>query len=104
MSQRFPISKWTERSKKRGNGSMPQHHLLTINVNDQLTIDARSWQACVEEDQTPCRLISPPQITMYRQVLSYLQEVAKDMKAPPKSQPPFREGQIATVAVCLRWG
>jgi len=83
---------------------MPQHHLLTINVNDQLTIDAGSWQACVEEDQTPCRLISPPQITMYRQVLSYLEEVAKDMKAPPKSQLHFGEVAIATVAVCLRWG
>ena len=83
---------------------MPQHHLLTINVNDQLTIDAGSWQACVEEDQTPYRLISPPQITMYRQVLSYLEETAKDMKAPPKSQLHFGEVAIATVAVCLRWG
>jgi len=83
---------------------MPQHHLLTINVNDQLTIDAGSWQACIEEDQTPCRLISPPQITMYRQVLSYLEEVAKDMKAPRKSQLHFGEVAIATVGVCLRWG
>jgi hypothetical protein len=83
---------------------MPQQHLLTINVNDQLTIDAGSWQACVEEDQTPYRLISPPQITMYRQVLSYLEEVAKDMKAPPKSQLHFGEVAIATVSVCLRWG
>ena len=83
---------------------MPQQHLLTINVNDQFTIDAGSWQACVEEDQTPYRLISPPQITMYRQVLSYLEEVAKDMKAPPKSQLHFGEVAIATVAVCLRWG
>src|SRR5215469_3363754 len=93
-----------ERSKKRGNRTMPQHHLLTIGVNDQLTIDAGSWQACVEEDQTPYRLISPPQITMYRQILSYLEETAKAMKAPPKSHLHFGEVAIATVAVCLRWG
>ena len=83
---------------------MPQQHSLTINVNDQCAIDAGSWQECVEEDQTPYRLVSPPQTTMYRQVLSYLEETAKDMKAPPKSQLHFGEVAIATVAVCLRWG
>ena len=83
---------------------MAQHHSLTINVNDQCAIDGGYWQACVEEDQTPYRLILPPQITMYRQVLSYLEEAAKDMKAPPKSQLHFGEVAIATVAVCLRWG
>jgi hypothetical protein len=93
-----------EHSKKRGNRSMPQHHPLTINVNDQFTIDAGSWQACAEEDQTPYRLISPPQTTMYQQVLSYLEEATKAMKVPPKSQLHFGEVAIATVAVCLRWG
>ncbi len=83
---------------------MSQHHSLTINVNDQFTIDAGSWQACVEEDQTPYRLISPPEITMYQQILSYLEEATKDIKAPPKSQLHFGEVAIATVAVCLRWG
>jgi hypothetical protein len=83
---------------------MLQHHPLTINVNDQLTIDAGSWQECVEEDQIPYRLISPPQITMYQQVISYLEEATKDMKAPPKSQLHFGEVAVATVAVCLRWG
>jgi hypothetical protein len=83
---------------------MPQHHPLTINVNDQFTIDAGSWQACAEEDQTPYRLISSPQTTMYQQVLSYLEEATKDHKVPPKSQMHFGEVAIATVAVCLRWG
>jgi hypothetical protein len=83
---------------------MAQYHSLTINVNGQCAIDAGYWQECVGEDQTPYRLISPPQITMYRQVLSYLEETAKDMKAPPKSQLHFGEVAIATVAVCLRWG
>jgi len=83
---------------------MPQQHPLTINVNDQLTIDAGSWQECVEEDQTPYRLISSPQTAMYRQALSYLEEATKDMKAPAKSRLHFGEVAIATVAVCLRWG
>ena len=37
---------------------MSQHHSLTINVNDQRAIDAGYWQECVEEDQTPYRLVS----------------------------------------------
>src|SRR6266571_2183341 len=93
-----------EHSRKRGSRSMPQHHPLTITVNDQLTIDAGYWQECVEEDQTPYRLISPPQTAMYRQVLSYLEEATKDMKAPAKSRLHFGEVAIVTVAVCLRWG
>src|SRR5437588_8706751 len=83
---------------------MPQHHPLTITVNDQLTIDAGYWQECVGEDQIPYRPISPPQTAMYRQALSYLEEAAKDMKAPAKSRLHFGEMAIATVAVCLRWG
>ncbi len=83
---------------------MPQHHPLTITVNDQLTIDAGYWQECIEEEQTPYRLISPPQTAMYRQALSYLEEATKDMKAPAKSRLHFGEVAIATVAVCLRWG
>ena len=83
---------------------MPQHHPLTITVNDQLTIDAGYWQECVEEDQTPYRLISPPQTAMYRQALSHVEEAAKDLKAPAKSRLHFGEVAIATVAVCLRWG
>src|SRR5256884_6630879 len=83
---------------------MPQRHALTITVNDRLTTDAGSWQECVKEDQPPYRLISSPQTTMYRQVLSYLEEAIKDMKAPAKSRLHFGEVAIATVAVCLRWG
>ena len=83
---------------------MPQHHPLTITVNDQLTIDAGYWQECVGEDQIPYRPISPPQTAMYRQALSYLEEATKDMKAPAKSRLHFGEMAIATVAVCLRWG
>ena len=45
---------------------MAQYHSLTIKVNDQCTIDAGSWQECVEEDKTPYRLILHPQTAMYR--------------------------------------
>jgi hypothetical protein len=83
---------------------MAQHHSLTINVNDRCAIDAGYWQERVEEDQTPYRLVSPPQTTMYRQVLSYLEETTRDEKAPPTSQLHFGEVAIATVAICLRWG
>jgi hypothetical protein len=83
---------------------MAQHHSLTINLNDQCTIDAGYWQECVEEDQTPYRLVSPPQTTMYRQVLSYLEETTRDEKVPSKSQLHFGEVAIATVAICIRWG
>src|SRR6202165_2492307 len=83
---------------------MPQQHSLTINVNDQCAIDAGYWQECVEEDQTAYRLISPPRTTMYRQVLSYLEETTRGEKVPPKSQLHFGEVAIATVAFCLRWG
>jgi hypothetical protein len=83
---------------------MPQHHSMTIGVNDHLIIDAGSWQEHIGGDQTPYRLVSPPRTTMYRQVLSYLEEVTGDQKAPPKSQLHYGEVAMATVAVCLRWG
>ena len=83
---------------------MAQRHSLTINANDRCAIDAGSWQECIEEDQMPYRLISSPQTTMYRQVLSYLEETTRDEKVPPKSQLHFGEVAIATVAICIRWG
>jgi hypothetical protein len=83
---------------------MPEQHSLTINVNDRFTIDAGYWQERVEEDQTPYRLVSPPQTTMYRQILSYLEETTRDEKSLPKSQLHFGEVAIATVAICIRWG
>jgi len=83
---------------------MAPRHFLTINLNEQCAINAGSWQECVAEGQSPSRLISSPQTTMYRQVLSYLEETTRDEKVPPKSQLHFGEVAIATVAICLRWG
>src|SRR2546423_2453411 len=83
---------------------MPRRHFLTINLSEQCAIDAGSGQECVAEAQGPCRLISSPQTTMYRQVLSYVEETTRDEKVPPTSQLHFGEVAIATVAICLRWG
>src|SRR5215467_14330808 len=83
---------------------MPEQLSLTVNVNPRFTVDAGSWQECVEEDQSSYRLVSPPHTTMYRQVLSYLEETTRNEKAPPKSQLHFGEVAIATVALCIRWG
>ena len=83
---------------------MAPRHFLTINLNEQCSIDTGSWVECVAEGQRPYRLVSPPHTTMYRQVLSYLEEVIGDQRDPPKSQLHFGEVAIATVAVCLRWG
>jgi hypothetical protein len=41
---------------------------------------------------------------MYRQVLSYLEEVTRGEKVQPTSQLHFGEVAIATVAICIRWG
>ena len=83
---------------------MPEQRSLTVNVNARFTVDAGSWQERVEEEQRPYRLVSPPQTTMYRQVLSYLEETTRDEKVPSKSQLHFGEVAIATVAICIRWG
>jgi len=71
-------------------------------ISSPLTQD--TGKECVEVDQAPYRLISPPHTTMYQQVFSYLEEAARDQKVPPKSQMHFGEVAIATMAVCLRWG
>ena len=83
---------------------MPEQRSLMVNVNAGFTVDAGSWQERVEEDQAPYRLVSPPHATMYRQVLSYLEESTRDEKVPPKSHLHFGEVAIATVALCIRWG
>jgi hypothetical protein len=52
--------------KEKRRRSMEQLHPMTIGVNNDLTIDAGSWQESVEEDQMPHRLVWPPHTSMYR--------------------------------------
>jgi hypothetical protein len=83
---------------------MPEQRSLTVYVNARFTVDAGSWQESIEEGRKPYRLVSPPQTTMYRQVLSFLEETTRNEKVPPKSHLHFGEVAIATVALCIRWG
>jgi hypothetical protein len=89
-------------------GTTMKHLQLSINVIDTLTLDAGWWEETMEEVASgkplPCRLIHPPEPTMYEQVLSYLEMTSRETKLPPKSQLNFGEVALATIAVCLRWG
>jgi hypothetical protein len=85
-----------------------QHHQLSVNLSDTFTLNAGWWEETIEEtisgNTLPCRLIHPPEPTMYDQVLHYLETVSRDAKVSPKSQLNFGEVARATIAVCLRWG
>jgi len=56
-----------------------QHHQLSVNVNDTIALDAGWWEETMEEttsgNMLPCRLIHPPEPTMYDQVLRHLEAV-----------------------------
>src|SRR5260370_42657574 len=85
------------------------HHLqLSVNVSDTLTLDAGWWEETMEETASgkplPCRLIHPPEPTMYDQVLRHLETISRETRILPKSQLNFGEVALATIAVCLRWG
>jgi hypothetical protein len=81
---------------------------LSVNVSDTLTLDAGWWEETMEETALgkplPCRLIHPPEPTMYDQVLRHLEMISRETRIPPKSQLDFGEVALATIAVCLRWG
>jgi hypothetical protein len=85
-----------------------QHHRLSVNVSDTFALNAGWWEETIEETASgkplPCRLIHPPEPTMYDQVLHHLETVTCKTRIPPKSQLNFGEVALATIAVCLRWG
>lgn len=85
-----------------------QHQPLSVRVNDTFILNAGWWEETIEETTSgkplPCRLIHPPELTMYDQVLRYLETISREAKIPPKSQLNFGEVALATIAVCLRWG
>lgn len=74
---------------------------LRVRVNDELVLDAGEHRL-VAGPHGPERVIRPPRITLFHQVLGYLQA-----KPDPERQPPGtgvgREG-VAAAAVTLRWG
>lgn len=85
-----------------------QHHQLSVNVSDTFALNAGWWEETMEETASgntlPCRLIHPPEPTMYDQVFRHLEAISRAAKIPPKSQLNFGEVTLATIAVCLRWG
>jgi hypothetical protein len=87
---------------------MQQHHEISVGVRDAFTLNAGWWEETIEEPASgnllPCRLIHPPESTMYDQVIHHLEAISSNAKVPPKSQLNFGEVAYATIAICLRWG
>src|SRR5260370_5134988 len=86
---------------------MQQQHRISVAVSDAFILDAGWWEETRAEGVSGsllCRLIHPPEPTLYDQVLSYLETISSDAKVPPKSQLNFGEVAWATIAICLRWG
>jgi hypothetical protein len=79
-------------------------HRLTVRISEHYNLDAGIWEERIDENQEPYRLITPPAMTMYEQVLAYLMETIQGQKAPAKATLDFEEVAIATVAICIRWG
>src|SRR5258707_11936762 len=85
-----------------------QRFQLSVNVSDTFTLDAGWWKETMEETtlgkSLPCRLIHPPEPTMYDQVLRHLETISRESRIPSKSQLNFGEVALATIAFCLLWG
>ena len=79
-----------------------KHDRLSVRVNDELVLDAGR---CIEavSPRGPEKVIQPPAITMYRQVLAYLKMKPDPPLRPHGSSRIAREG-IAAAALILRWG
>ena len=86
---------------------MQQLYQISVAVSDAFILDAGWWEETRAESVSgplPCRLIHPPEPTLYDQILGYLEAISSDAKVPPKSQLNFGEVAWATIAICLRWG
>jgi hypothetical protein len=74
---------------------------LTVRVNDEFKLDAGQFVFVGESNDRP-RVFTPPAVTIFEQLLSYL-----DTKPlPPNSRffPPVGQEGVAAAALCLRWG
>jgi len=74
---------------------------LRVRVNDELVLDAGTCEE-VSATHGPERLLRPPQITLFHQVLAYLQ-AKPDPPTRPSGSMAGREG-VAAAALALRWG
>jgi hypothetical protein len=75
-------------------------HRLTVQVTGDLVIDAGSWEETGSGDEV-CRVVHPPEQTMFEQLLDWIQR-----QTPVDGYPGIsvqHEALVAT-ALCLRWG
>jgi hypothetical protein len=76
-------------------------HLLQVVVNEDLTLDAGRWEEI--EGPPQLRRVQPPAVTLFEQVLAYLEKVADGQPDRYEGLSIGREA-VAATAVCLRWG
>jgi hypothetical protein len=81
-----------------------RNHELAIHVDSNLVLYAGRWEEYTESDGSKSRVITPPEHTLFEQVLLYLETVAA--QSPRSEDPPISlsEQVRALLAVCLRWG
>lgn len=72
---------------------------LNVHVNECLTLDAGTWTE-VRRDNATRRLVYPPAVTMFDQVLGYLEAMPDSGRAVISITNLAR----SAVAACLRWG
>ena len=80
---------------------MTVRHPLQVRVNDELVLDAGTYED-LSMPQGLERLIRPPVTTLFHQLLGYLRAMPDPPKRPSGSMV-GREG-VAAAAVALRWG
>ena len=99
----FPIhAHWSAGSGEKGfETNMNQPDRLCVRVNEEFVLDA----GICEVVSTPHgleRLLHPPSVSLFRQILDYLKS-KPDPPNRPSGSMVGREG-VATAAVALRWG
>ncbi len=81
---------------------MAEYERLQVRVNDELVLDAGEYEQVSGHGDIPELLVRPPAVTLFRQLLTYLQAKPDPPKRPSGSMV-GREG-LAAAALTLRWG
>jgi hypothetical protein len=81
--------------------SISERHAIKVRVSDGLTMDAGWWEERQDCDTDSKRIVHPPQVTMFDQLLNYLSAIAEQVEG---GAPTLEEEAIAATAVCIRWG
>lgn len=81
-----------------------RNHELVIHASNHLALHAGWWEELTEGDGTCYRMVSPPEQTLFDQVLLYLETIAAQLPTSSLTQSSLSEQVRAILAVCLRWG